>query len=47
MKHTASHRRRQPKIRRVEKLFPALCQRGESSPEAFFITMPAFEVMRE
>jgi hypothetical protein len=32
---------------RVQKLFPAPCRRGESSPEAFFITMPAFKVMRE
>jgi hypothetical protein len=29
------------------KLFPAPCRRGESSPEAFFITMPASGVMRE
>jgi hypothetical protein len=47
MKHTASRRCGCPEIGRVQKLFPALCRRGESSLEAFFITMPAFEVMRE
>jgi hypothetical protein len=47
MKHTASHHRRRREIRRVQKLFPAPCQRGESPPEAFFITMPASGVMRE
>jgi hypothetical protein len=31
--------------RRVQKLFSAPCRRGESPPEAFFITMPAFGVM--
>jgi hypothetical protein len=31
----------------VQKLFPAPCQRGESPPEAFFITMVASGVMRE
>jgi hypothetical protein len=31
----------------VQKLFPAPYGRGESSPEAFFITMPASGVMRE
>jgi hypothetical protein len=46
-KHTASHRRRHPEIGRVQKLFPAPCQRGELSPEAFFIIMPASRVMRE
>jgi hypothetical protein len=47
MKHTASHRCRRPEIGRVQKLFPAPCRRGESSPEAFFITMPASRVIRE
>jgi hypothetical protein len=47
MKHTASCRRRRTKIGRVQKLFPAPCRRGKSSPEAFFITMPASGVMRE
>jgi hypothetical protein len=46
-KHTASHRRRRREIGRVQKLFPAPCRRGESPPEAFFITMPAFGVMCE
>jgi hypothetical protein len=41
MKHTASRRRHRPEIGRVQKLFLAPCRRGESSPEAFFITMPA------
>jgi hypothetical protein len=47
MKHTTSRRCHWPGIGRVQKLFPAPCWRGESSPEAFFITMPASEVMRE
>jgi hypothetical protein len=34
-------------IRRVQKLFLAPCRRGESPPEAFFITMPASRVMCE
>jgi hypothetical protein len=46
-KHTASHHRRRREIRRVQKLFPAPCRRGESPPEAFFITMPASRVMCE
>jgi hypothetical protein len=46
-KHTASRRYRHPEIGRFQKLFPAPCQRGESSPEAFFITMPASRVMHE
>jgi hypothetical protein len=45
-KYTVSHRR-QHEIRRVQKLFLAPCQRGESPPEAFFITMPTFGVMCE
>jgi hypothetical protein len=47
MKHTASRHRHRRKIGRVQKLFPAPCRRGESPPEAFFITMPASGVMRE
>jgi hypothetical protein len=46
-KHTASHRRHRREIGRVQKLFLAPCRRGESPPEAFFITMPASGVMRE
>jgi hypothetical protein len=45
-KYTASRRRRH-EIGRVQKLFPAPCQRGESPPETFFITMPASRVMCE
>jgi hypothetical protein len=46
-KPTASccHRRRE--IGRVQKLFPAPCRRGESLPEAFFITMVTSGVMCE
>jgi hypothetical protein len=47
MKHTASCRHHRCEIGRVHKLFPAPCRRGESSPEAFFITMPASGVMCE
>jgi hypothetical protein len=39
MKHTASHHRHRREIGRVQKLFLAPCQRGESPPEAFFITI--------
>jgi hypothetical protein len=46
-KHTASRRRYRRKIGRVQKLFSAPCRRGESPPEAFFITMPASGVMCE
>jgi hypothetical protein len=46
-KHTASCRCHRREIGRVQKLFPATCQRGESPPEAFFITMPASGVMCE
>jgi hypothetical protein len=38
-KHTASYRHCLREIGRVQKLFSAPCQRGESPPEAFFITM--------
>jgi hypothetical protein len=41
------HHRHRPEIERVQKLFPALCRRGESPPEVFFITMLAFEAMSE
>jgi hypothetical protein len=47
LKHTARHRHRRREIRRVQKLFPAPCRRGESPPEAFFITMVTSEVMCE
>jgi hypothetical protein len=46
-KHTASRRHHWHEIRRVQKLFPAPCRRGESPPEAFFITMPVSGVMCE
>jgi hypothetical protein len=46
-KHTASRRRHQREIGKVQKLFPAPCRRGESPPEAFFITMSASGVMCE
>jgi hypothetical protein len=36
-----------PKIGRVQKLFPAPCRRGESPPEDFFIAMLAFRAMSE
>jgi hypothetical protein len=44
-KHTASRRCHWREIGRVQKLFSAPCRRGESPPEAFFITMPASGVM--
>jgi hypothetical protein len=47
MKHTISRCLRRCKIGRVQKLFLAPCRRGESTPEAFFITMPASGVMCE
>jgi hypothetical protein len=47
LKHTASHRHRRREIGRVQKLFSAPCRKGESPPEAFFITMPASGVMCE
>jgi hypothetical protein len=40
-------RRRRPEIRRVQKLFPAPCRRGESPLEVFFIAMLASGVMSE
>jgi hypothetical protein len=46
-KYTTNHHRHRCEIGRVQKLFPAPCRRGESSPEAFFITMPASGVMCE
>jgi hypothetical protein len=38
---------RRPKIRRVQKLFLAPYQRGESPPEVFIIAMLASSVMSE
>jgi hypothetical protein len=46
-KPTVSRHHHQCEIGRVQKLFPAPCRRGESPPEAFFITMPASGVMCE
>jgi hypothetical protein len=46
-KHIAIHCRRRPEIGRVQKLFPAPCQRGESPPKVFFIAMLASGVMSE
>jgi hypothetical protein len=39
--------RHRPKIRRVQKLFPAPCRRGESPPKVFFIAMLASGAMSE
>jgi hypothetical protein len=36
-----------PKIGRVQKLFPAPCRRGESPPEVFFIAKLASGAMSE
>jgi hypothetical protein len=36
-----------PKIRRVQKLFQAPCQRGESPPKVFFIAMLTSGAMSE
>jgi hypothetical protein len=44
-KYIAIHRCHRPEIGRVQKLFPAPCQRGESPPEVFFIAMPASRAM--
>jgi hypothetical protein len=44
-KHTASHRHRRSEIGRIQELFSAPCQRGESLPEAFSTTMVASGVM--
>jgi hypothetical protein len=46
-KHIAIRRHRRPEIGRVQKLFLAPCQRGESPPEVFFIAMLAFGAMSE
>jgi hypothetical protein len=46
-KHTASRRCRRREIRRIEELFLAPCQRGESLPEAFYTNMVASGVMCE
>jgi hypothetical protein len=45
--YIAIRRRRRPEIGRVQKLFPAPCQRGESPPEVFFIAMLASGAMSE
>jgi hypothetical protein len=45
--YIAIRRRRRPEIRRVQKLFPVPCRRGESLPEAFFIAMLASDAMSE
>jgi hypothetical protein len=45
--HIAIHHRRRPEIRRVQKLFPAPCQRGESPLKVFFIAMLASDAMSE
>jgi hypothetical protein len=42
-KPTVSHRRHRHEIGRVQKLFLAPCRRGESPPEAFFITMATLD----
>jgi hypothetical protein len=47
LKYTASRCHRRWEIGRVQKLFPAPYRRGESPPEAFFITMPTSGVMCE
>jgi hypothetical protein len=36
-----------PKIGKVQKLFPAPCLRGESPPEVFFIAILASRAMSE
>jgi hypothetical protein len=46
-KHIAIRRCRRPEIGRVQKLFPAPCQRGESPPEVFFMAMLASGAMSE
>jgi hypothetical protein len=46
-KHTASRHCRRREIGRVQKLFLAPSRRGESPPEAIFITMVASGVMCE
>jgi hypothetical protein len=46
-KPTVSRRHHRREIGRVQKLLPTRCRRGESSPKAFFITMPAFGVICE
>jgi hypothetical protein len=46
-KNTTRRRHHRCEIGRVQKLFPAPCRRGESPPEAFFITMPPSGVMSE
>jgi hypothetical protein len=36
-----------PKIGRVQKLFPAPCRRGESPPKVYFIAMLTSDAMSE
>jgi hypothetical protein len=45
--HIVIRRRRRPKDREGQKLFPAPCRRGESPPEVFFIAMLASGAMSE
>jgi hypothetical protein len=47
LEYITIHRHRRPEIGRVQKLFSASCQRGESPPEVFFIAMLASGVMSE
>jgi hypothetical protein len=46
-KHIVIRRRCRPEIGRLQKLFPAPYQRGESPPEVFFIAMLASGAMSE
>jgi hypothetical protein len=45
--YIAIRRHHRPEIRRVQKLFPAPCRRGESPPEVFFIAMLVSGAMSE
>jgi hypothetical protein len=47
LEYIAIHRRHQPKIGRVQKLFSAPCRRGELPPEVFFTAMLASSMMSE
>jgi hypothetical protein len=46
-KYIAIHRCHRPEIGRVQTIFPAPYQRGESPPEVFFIAMLASGAMSE
>jgi hypothetical protein len=46
-KYIAIRRHHRPEIERVQKLFPAPYQRGESPPEVFFIAMLVSDAMSE